>query len=164
MADGQVKAPILRHDVADYLKVGAGFELMSVYNQIDENPTAQTKETQYTVDKSKTKMTTGYATVFPITGDMYKNEATAEYLRDIGEEQKLGADCQTEYVRVRLYQPVAETPDTFYARRFQIAVEITGITGAGGENMVIAGNLNAMGDVEIGTFNVKTKTFTPTGA
>lgn len=159
MAD-TIKTQILRHDVADYLEVNGTLELMSVYNSIDENPTAQTKETQYTADKTKSKRTTGYATVFPITGDMYRNEKTSEYLRDIGEEQRLGTECETNYIRVRLYQPIAGKANNFYARQFRVAVEISGITGAGGENMVIAGNLNSIADVVIGTFDTTTKTFT----
>lgn len=154
------KTQILRHNVADYLKVGSEFVLMSVFNAIDENPTAQVKETQYTADKTKSKRTIGYSTTFPITADMYKNEKTSEFLRDIGEEQRLGADCETEYVRVRLYQPIAGKTNVFYARLFRVAVEISGITGAGGESMVIAGNLNGISDVVIGTFDTTTKTFT----
>ncbi len=157
----ETKQIIIRHEVADYLKVGGAFEVMSVFNQIDENTTAQTKETQYTADKAKTKITTGYAVSFPITADMYKNEKTAEWLRDVAEEQKVGADAQTEYIRVRLYQPIDSKPNTYYARKFVVSAEITAITGAGGENMVIAGNLNAVGNVVIGEFNVQSKTFTP---
>ncbi|MEG2295433.1 MAG: hypothetical protein RSB96_01670 [Oscillospiraceae bacterium] len=155
-----MKNPIFRDKLADYIKIGKEFEVMKVYNQIDENPSAKTKETHYTSQKTSTKTTIGYAPSFPITGDMYSSERTSEFFRDIGEEQKIGSDCETEYLRVRLYEPIAGKDNTCYARLFRVAVEITGITGAGGEHMVITGNLNSLDDVVIGEFNTETKTFT----
>ena len=152
------EAVVQRYKIADYLKVGATYELMSVFTQIDENPTAQVDEVHYTCKKTSTKNTKGYAPVFPISGNMYQNNRVAEYLRDIGQEQKTGADCETEYIRVDLYRLVAT--NTYYARKFKVSVEISGISGAGGENLVLAGNLNSIDDVDVGTFNTATKTFT----
>lgn len=68
-----MKKAIFRDKVADYIKIGKEFELMNVYNQIDENPSAKTKETHYTSQKTSTKTTVGYAPSFPITGDMYSS-------------------------------------------------------------------------------------------
>lgn len=156
------KTPIMRYDVADYLDVGTDdtpdITLMSVYNNIDENPNAQTKEAHYTAQKTATTVTTGYKPQFPITGDMYQNEKTSEYFRDIGEEQKLGVE--TDYFRVRLYQPIQDKGNTFYARKFRVSVEVSGIKGNGGEQMTIDGNLNSVADVVIGEFNTETRTFT----
>lgn len=155
------KQAIIRYDVSDYIKIADKYVFMSVYNTIDENPTAKTKETHYTSQKTSSKTTIGYAPVFPIVGDMYRNEETSEFFRDIGEEQKTGADCETEYLRVRLYQPITGKENTFYARLFKVAVEISGISGAGGESMVISGNLNSLSDVVIGEFDITKNTFTP---
>lgn len=156
------KEAIMRYDVADYLDVGSleipDITLMSVYNNIDENPSAQTKETHYTAQRTSTTTTTGYKPQFPITGDMYKNEKTSEYFRDIGEEQKIG--IQTDYIRVRLYQAIKDKANTFYARKFRVSIEISGIKGNGGEQMTIDGNLNSVADVVIGEFNTETRTFT----
>lgn len=154
---------ISRFLVADYLQIGSTNELMSVFEQIDENPTAQVDEVHFTCNKTSTKNTKGYAPVFPISARMYKNNSVAEWLRDVGEEQKTGSDCETYYYRVRLYQPIEGQDNTYYARRFKVSAEISGITGAGGENMVIAGNLNSVEDVVIGEFNTVTRTFTATG-
>lgn len=155
--------PIFRHEVADYLDVGTAdtpdIQVMRTFESIDENPNAQTTTKHYTANKSATVITTGYQTQFPITADMYQNDPVMKYLRDIGEEQKLGV--QTDYIRVRLYEPVGEEANTFYARRFRVEVEISSISGGGGEQISISGNLNSQRDVEIGTFNTETRTFTP---
>lgn len=159
MPDTVKKNPVLRYMIGDYLKVNSVFELMSVFNAIDENPGANTKTTHYTANKSASTETIGYTPQFQITGDMYRGEVTSEYLTDIGQEQKLGADIRTEYVRVDLERPT-ETTDEYYARLFVISVEISGFAGAGGENVVITGNLNPVEDAKIGTFNTESLTFT----
>lgn len=154
--------PVFRYQVADYLNVGTAeapdFRMMSVFENIDENPSAQTVEKHYTGDKSATTITTGYKQQFPITADLYKDNAVIEYLRDIGEEQKLGV--QTDYIRIRLYQPIPGKDNTFYARLFRVGFEIASFAGAGGEIMNMDGNMNAMGDAVIGEFNTQTRTFT----
>ena len=68
---------------------------------------------------------------------------------------------EADYFRVRLYQPIPEKQNTYYARKFRVGFEISGITGAGGEIMSIDGNMNAIGDAVVGEFNISTKTFTP---
>lgn len=155
--------PVYRYLVADYLNVGTegepDLQVMRTFENIDENPNAQTVEKHYTANKSATVITTGYKTQFPITADMYQNDKIMEYLRDVAEEQKLGE--QTDYVRVRLYQPIEGKQNTFYARRFRVDVEITSISGAGGAIMSLSGNLNAQADAEIGEFDTTTRTFTP---
>lgn len=157
--------PIFRNQIADYLDVGtdgtSDFQLMSVFETIDESPNAQTVEKHYTANKSATTITTGYQQQFPITGDLYHNDKVMEFLRDIGEEQKLGV--QADYVRVRLYQPIESKENTFYARKFRVGFEISSITGAGGEIVSVEGNMNAMGDAVVGEFNTQTKTFTEAG-
>lgn len=157
------RTPIMRYDVADYINVRPETEeetivLMSVFNTIDENPQAQTKETHYTSQKTATVQTTGYKPQFPITADMFKNEETIEFIRDIAEEQKVGVE--TDYYRVRIYQPIVGKENTFYARKFRVSIEVSSIKGNGGEQMSIDGNLNSVADVVIGEFNTTTKKFT----
>lgn len=159
---GNKGTAVFRNLVADYLDVGTSeapdIRVMSVFETIDESPNAQTTEKHYTGDKSATVITTGYQTQFPITADLYKDNRVVEYIRDIGEEQQLGT--VTDYYRVRLYQPIAGKENTYYARKFRVGFEISGMTGAGGEIISIEGNMNAQGDAVIGEFNTTTQTFT----
>lgn len=158
---------ILRNKVADYLNTEPGeespaYHLMNVFETIDENPNAQVVEKHYTSDKAATKLTSGYAPQFPITGDQYLDNDVSEFIRDIAEEQQIGVE--TDFIRVRLYQPIASKENTFYARKFRVSVEVSSITGAGGEIISQEGNLNQIGDVVIGEFNTQTKTFTEAAA
>ncbi|MEG2841857.1 MAG: hypothetical protein RR900_00085 [Ruthenibacterium sp.] len=154
--------PIFRNLVADYLNIGTTLApdicLMNVMEGIDENPNAIVVEKHYVSDASATVITAGYKQQFPITGDLYKENKVMEYIRDIGEEQKVGVE--TDYYRVRLYQPITGKVGTYYARKFRVGFEIASISGAGGEIMAIEGNMNTVGDVVVGTFDVGTRTFT----
>ena len=67
-------------------------------------------------------------------------------------------------MRVELFQPAEGAENTFPARKFKVAVEVSGMTGEGGGIMKVTGNLNGVGDFIDGTFNTATKTFTPAGA
>lgn len=146
----------------DYLDVGTAeapdIQLMSTFESIDESPSAQTVEKHFTCDKSATTITTGYKTQFAITTAMCKNEKVSVFLRDVAEEQKLG--IETDYYRVRLYQPIESKADTYYARKFHVGFAINKLSGKGGEIKSIDGNMNAIGDAVIGEFNIKTKKFT----
>ena len=157
------ETPVFRYEMADYLDVGTeeapDIQVMSVFENIDESPNAQTTEKHYTANKSTTTITTGYQTNFPITGDLYKNNKVIEFLRDIGEEQKLGV--QANYYRVRLYQPIEGKSNTYYARKFLVGFSISTIGGGGGEIVNLDGEMNSLKDAVIGEFNTETRTFTP---
>lgn len=155
-------SPVFRKWIADYLDVGTeeapDIRVMNVFETIDEEPTAQEEQKHYTSDASATTFTVGYQTKFPIKGDLYKDNKVAEFIRDIGEEQKLGV--QADYYRVRLYQPIEGKENTCYARKFRVGFAINTIGGEGGKISGIEGNMNALGDAVIGEFDTTTKTFT----
>ncbi len=155
-------SPVYRKWIADYLDVGTeeapDVRVMNVFETVDEEPTAQEEQKHYTSDASATTFTTGYQTRFPIKGDVYTDNKVAEFIRDIGEEQKLGV--QANYYRVRLYQPIEGKENTYYARKFRVGFAISSIGGEGGKIVGIEGNMNAIGDAVIGEFNIATKTFT----
>ncbi len=158
-------SPVFRYEIADYLDIGTAsapdIRVMSVFETIDENPNAQTMEKHYTNNKSATTFTTGYKPQFPITGDLYKDNEVIKFLRDIGEEQKIGVTA--DYYRVRLYEPIDGKANTFYARKFRVGFEVSAISGAGGEIVGVEGNMNTIGDLVIGEFNTVTRKFTPAG-
>lgn len=153
---------IFRNSIADYLDVGSedapDIQVMSVFETVEEEPAAQTVQKHYTSDASATTLTTGYQTKFPLSGDLYKNNKVIEFIRDIAEEQKLGV--QADYYRVRLYQPITEKKNTFFARKFRVGFAVSKISGKGGELVSIEGDMNVIGDAAIGEFNTATKIFT----
>lgn len=163
--------PIFRNMIADYLDVGTeaapDIRLMNVFETIDESPNAQTVDKHYVSDISTTTITSGYQTQFPITGDRYKDNTVTDYIAKIAEEQLLGV--QTDYYRVNLFRPIKEADgeavkaDTYYARKFVVGFALDNLGGAGGEIATVEGNMNTIGDVVIGEFNIKTKTFIAAG-
>ena len=85
-------------------------------------------------------------------------------LYKIGRDRLTGADAEREYIRVDLFDPVNSTANTFRARKFVVAVEVTSCAGTGGEAIKVTGNLDNVGSFVAGTFNTATKTFTADSA
>lgn len=158
---------VIRYMVADYLNAGTtdseAYALMgSGFSALDENPNAKVDTTAYINDKSASGSITGYENKFAFDTQFISDEAAIKFIYDIARNQKTGEDAETEYVRVDLYD--TETSGAYPARKFKVAVEVTGITGAGTEIMKVAGNLHQVGDFVEGMFNPTTKTFTETNA
>lgn len=166
-------ATIQRYQIADYLEikptaqggVGQGvdsvFELMGTgFNTLDENPSAQTESKVYINDKAATSIIKSYQPQFPFDSDLMVSENPIMELYSIGRNQRTGADAQREYVRVELFAPhvVAGPPalganqNAFKARKFKVAVEVSSMSGAGAETVVVSGNLNTVGDFIDGYF------------
>lgn len=158
---------VMRYQIADYLNTGKtpteAYSLMGVgFNTLDENPAAQSDGKTYIHQKSQTSHIKGYQTQFPFDTDLIASEAAVMALYDVGRNQKTGADAELDYVRVELFQPIAEKANTFKARRFKVSVEVSGIAGGGGESIKVTGNLNNVGDFVDGQFDTTTKKFTAT--
>lgn len=158
---------VMRDKIADYLNTGTTatpvWAVMGVgFNTLDENPNAQMDSKTYINQKSQTSHVKSYQTQFPFDTDLIVDETAVMKLYEIGRNLKTGADAETEYVRVDLFDPVTGEgiTNTYKARKFAVAVGVTGITGAGGETVHVAGTLYSVGDFVEGTFNTQTKTFT----
>ncbi|WMI80351.1 hypothetical protein [Anaerotignum sp. MB30-C6] len=162
-----INETVMRHQIADYLNTSTNgtpsFALMGVgFNTLDENPNAQTDGKTYIHQKAQTSQIKNYQTQFPFDTDLIASEEAVMALYSIGRNQKTGAEAELEYVRVELFQPDATLENTFAARKFKVAVGVTGIAGAGGESVRVTGTLHGVGDPVYGTFNTTTKTFTET--
>lgn len=154
---------VIRYMVADYLNTGASgseeYALMGTgFSSLDENPSATVDNTAYINDRSSSGSITGYENTFPFDTQFISDDAAIKHIYDVARNQKTGEEAETEYVRVDLYANDEGT--TFPARKFRVAIEVTGITGAGTEIMRIAGNLHQVGNFVEGTFDTTSKTFT----
>ena len=160
---------VIRYQIADYLNVGTDqseeYALMGVgFNSLDENPSAKIDKTAYINDRSVSGTIIGYENSFAFDTQFIADDNAIRHIYDIARNQKTGGEAEAYYVRVDVYDGESDDATTFPARRFKVAVEVTGITGAGTEIMRVAGNLHQVGNFEEGTFDVTTKTFTKTGA
>ncbi len=158
---------VIRYMMADYLNTGGKdaeeYSLMgSGFTALDENPSPKVDKTPYISDRSASGSITGYENHFAFDTQLIADDAAIEYLYSIGRDQKVGEDAETDYVRVDLYKQASG--GAYPARKFRVAVEVTGVTGAGTEIMRVAGNLHQVGDFVEGTFDTSTKKFTPAEA
>lgn len=154
---------IKRHQFADYLNIGdettPNFVLMGTgFTTLDEEPGAQTETKKYVNEKSSSSSITGYETVFPFESDLIVEQQAVLALYNVGRNHCVGSDAEFQYARVELWDPVTGSDNTYSARLFTVAAEISDITGE--TDIAVSGNLNAVGDPINGSFNTTTKTFT----
>lgn len=164
MSNATSRNVIKRHHFADYLNTGSAnapsFALMGIgFTTLDEEPGAQTETKKYVNEKASSKSVVGYETVFPFESDFIKEQEAIIALYNVGRNHCTGSDAEFQYVRVELWNPVTGKDNEFAARLFVVSAEISEISGE--NDMHVSGNLNAVGDFVGGTFNTKTKTFTP---
>ena len=155
-----------RHDFADYLDIGnsekSNFVLMGTgFTKLDETPGAQTKKKKYINEKASSSSITSYETVFPFESDLIVEQEAVLALYTVGRNHLTGSDAEFQYVRVELWDPKDgdASGSEFAARLFTVSTEISNISGD--DEIAVSGNLNAVGDPVDGTFNTKTRTFTP---
>lgn len=154
---------IKRHQYADYLNVGTTaapeWVLMGTgFTTLNEEPNAQTDTVKYVCDKSSSTSIVSYDTKFPFEAEQIKDEDAIDAIYTIARNHYIGSDAEMEYCRVELWNR-GTGANVFEARKFTVAVEVSSISGE--NKMSMSGNLNAIGDPILGTFNTSTKAFTP---
>ena len=88
-----------------------------------------------------------------------KGDEVFEYVDDIRVKRKVLNEAVTDVVIVYLYKDAIGS--VYPAEKNQCAVQIDDFGGAGGESAKLNFTLNLQGDPIQGTFDPKTKTFTP---
>lgn len=128
----------------DYVLLGAGARVL------DEKPAAQTVSKRYVNDKSSSNSVSGYEWSAPFELDQIRSERAVDYICRIGERQLTGSDCETDYVMVSLDRPVMQgntaVPNTYYARKIRVCVEVSEFASKDGE-IGCNGNLLGIGDI-----------------
>lgn len=143
---------------ANYMKVKEAFELLGTgFTELNESPSAQTTSKRYINQSSSRQSVTGYEWNSSFNADQIKSEKAIEYIKEIGEMQKTGADAETEYLIVDLDKP-GTVEGSFRARKFDIAIAVDSIDDNDGE-LAISGSFLGQSDPVEGTFTVATKTF-----
>lgn len=156
------RTAVLRHKIADYLNVGTSekpeWVLMGTgFTTLDESPGAQTESVKYVNEKSSSSSVTGYETSFAFEAEHIQDEKAIDALYLVGRNHYLGSDAEFEYCRVELWNKSGDTANTFEARKFTVSCEVSDYSGE--NKQVLKGNLNAVGDPILGTFNTQTKAF-----
>lgn len=143
---------------ANYLKIDTDFEFLGTgFTELNESPSAQTTSRRYVNQSSMTQSITGYEWTTSFNADQIVSEVAIEYIRGIGEMQKLGEDTETEYIIVDLDQ--AAQTSGFRARKFTIAIAVDAFEDNDSE-LGITGSFLGISDPVLGTFDTTAKTFT----
>lgn len=155
-----------RRTIANYLDVAeTGAETQSFafmgagFKSLEENPTAQTKSRKYVCDKSTTKTVNGYDWSTPFELDQIREQEAVDFICKIGELQLTGDDVERDYIMVDLGKSIADSENTYYARKIKVAIEVSDFSNDDGD-LGASGNLLGLGDIIEGTFNTQTRTFT----
>lgn len=157
---------VVRSKIADFLNVSTTATpewvlLGAGVNSLNESPNAQIDTKTYISDVTASSTIKSYNTQFAYDADLVADEKGIMFLYAVGRDHKVGKDAETDYIRVDLYDPVAEgITDKFKARKFRVSIEVSSNAGAGGETVATTGNLNCVGDPVQGYFDITTKTFT----
>lgn len=155
-----------RYQQPDYIDVSVGkesaqYELLGFgVTQLDNSPSAQTTSKRYVNQKSATQSIGSYEWTAPLEFDLIRSEKAIQFIADIGENEKTGADAETLYVKVYLNKPIPEQANKFEAKQRRVAVEVAEFSDNDGE-IQGSGNLLGKTDWINGTFDTTTKTFTP---
>lgn len=152
---------IKRHQYADYMNVGTEAQpewvLMGTgFTTIDEEPGAQSESVKYVCDKSASSEVVAYETTFPFECEQIMDERAVNEIYNIARNHCIGADAEREYCRVELWNK-ATGANSFEARKFVVSIEVSSFSGE--NKMTISGNMNAVGDPVLGSFNTSTKKF-----
>lgn len=162
---GEGHSAVLRNLIADYMEVNSKYELLGIgFTKLDENPGAQSDSTTYINQKGAFYSIDRYDTVFPFEAHMVPAEPGVMEIYNIGRNHATGDAAVRKYCRVELFNPIGVPDDTkaeYKARLFEVAVEVSGTAGNGGEKISVSGNLNARGDFIDGKFDTITGEFTP---
>ena len=130
------------------------------FTQLNEEGGAQTENEAYIGDKNATPSVTGYENTWAFECQYIHGDPVCEDIRDIAKLQKVGSECERELVSIDMNEPVGEGGTTFKARHFKIAVEAAPPQGEPRAVTTMSGNFHQQGDMEIGTFDTSTRTFT----
>lgn len=131
------------------------------FTQLNEDGNAQTESEAYIGDRNATPSVTGYENSWSFEAQYIHGDPVCEDIRDIGLYQKTGSDAEREMISVDLMQPANGVEDSYKARKFNIAVETAPPQGEPRSVTTMSGTIHQLGDMVTGTFNVKTKAFTP---
>lgn len=157
-----------RYQHPGYINVAVGgstetYELLGFgVTQLDDSPSAKPTAKRYVNQKSATQSIGSYEWTAPLEFDLIRSEKAIEFITNIGEKELIGKDAETDYVIVYLEKPAKTTEGSFEAKKRRVAVEISEFSDNDGE-IQGSGNLLGVTDWEFGTFDTKTKKFTPTG-
>lgn len=134
---------------ANYLKVGAKYEFLGTgFQTLDEKPSPKTTSKRYVNDASASQSITSYEWSSDYEADQIQSNKAIEYIVNIGEMCKTGADAETEYLIVDLDKKA--NTEGYRARKFNVAIQVDSFDNNDGE-LQCKGSFLGLGDPIEGT-------------
>lgn len=161
MAGTQVKRLEMAHfldttpkTTETWSEIGEGHAALSTsYN-------GETETQQWINQRTGSTFLKNYAPTIATSQVAYKGDPIFDFVDDLSFNLAVGADSETSYLEVRIYN--ATTMTSVPARKFRVSIVIDSEGDAATDPLSRSYNINFMGDPIIGTFNPSTHTFTPT--
>lgn len=140
-----------------YEQINKGFTSFTPTN----NPTVENK--QYIGDINATTSATALQINFAYSGERVIGDAANDFFASL--DGKVGNDLVTTLVKANKWEP-ADSPEGAYKAKLYNVVIVPTNPGdlAGGSTQAISGTVYVNGDPVEGTFDPKTKTFSPAAA
>lgn len=156
---------VQRNQWASYMDTGAGdleeYSLMGDgFTTLTESKNPKEYSRQYVNMATEATDVVGYAPAIAYTADVYSGDPCIQKILEITDGERVGTDAQVNIVNVNRWEGEATALE---ATRRKYAI-IPDSKGDGTDALVISGSFKAVGDIEKGTFDEKTKKFTVTGA
>ena len=137
-----------------YCRLGKDLEEMNV----ELNPEIETKKNilgELSVRLSSYEAQSSVEPYYAEDGD-----SLFPFLQDIVDKRKVLDDCKTDAIEVHLWEEVEASTGTYKAYKESCIVEVSSY-GGDTSGYQIPFSIHYLGDRVEGTFNLKTKTFTP---
>lgn len=141
---------------AKYALVGDGVTELSV----SYNP--QTSTEQYIHQDTANTELTGYQPNAPVTSQVVKGDPAFDYINRMRKTLPVGSDAHTDIIMVDLFE--TPTGNSYPAQRQPAAIQIDNYGGPASDPLSVGYTINWRGAGEDGTFNLDTKTFTPSSS
>lgn len=139
---------------ASYQRLGKDLEEFNT----ELNPEVDVKKNILGETNVKVTSYEAQSSVEPYYAD--KDDALFPFLQDIVDNRKVLDDCKTDSVEVHLWEETEADSGVFKAYKESCVVEVTSY-GGDTTGYQIPYNIHYLGDRVEGTFDLKTKTFTP---
>lgn len=127
---------------------------------IDYNPSITTE--QYITEDTATTSLDAYAPSMPIDATAKLGDEVFEYVDTLRKARSIQADANSNIVNVWVYETALDIYDTIYpAEQQAVTIAINNFGGAANVANKINYTLHYQGDPVVGTFDIVSRTFTP---
>lgn len=155
---------VLRAKMQHYMKVGSplAFKLVGDgFTAFAESKNAKEYSRQYVHQSTEITDVIGFAPSMAYTAELYTEDPVCQHVAMVTDNELVGADARVEVVEVHLWESAGANTYKAYKRAYAIVPDGK---GDGVEALVYTGNMKAVDEITVGTFNTVSNTFNATAA